>query len=250
MEERYSSEHREYRVPTVEEITPDNMELFREAYLFLERHNFYEEMPAGEDIEQRNISDADIDDTMSTIEAEGTDEHIVAIYDSKRNIIAAGTYHWDDIDKEASTSVGRLGRVIVDPDHRGKEYERLLTEKRINILRKKECTEVRVSVSLQNPRSLLSKFKQGFVLEPGSYIQGEEYMISMKKYLDVPDSETKYNAYTRTEDISLSNIAAIQACIHAGGVGVDISYTRPDDISNTHIPERLPDRWQLIFRLP
>ncbi len=139
--------------------------------------------------------------------------------------------------------VGYLSFLSVDENFRGKGLAKKLTDAREEKAKKEGCTHMATDVFTQNPVALVTKFKDGYILNELEFY-GEDYdagKFVLYKKIDGEESHDKKKGLVGTlQEVPLSNLQEIKKLLDQNWVGIDIK-----NVSNPENND--PTNWELIM---
>ncbi len=120
--------------------------------------------------------------------------------------------------KKSGVKNGLLCNLEVRPTYRGQGMASELTKTRIECARQNGCDYVRTEVDTDNPIGLVTKFKDGFVLD-----DMDHSFFKLTKQINLEEDTDKINPQsTDLEQVPLNNLKLIEDLICQKWVGVGI----------------------------
>jgi N-acetylglutamate synthase-like GNAT family acetyltransferase len=167
------------------------------------------------------------------------------IKDGKGQLATTGCLQvFDEFDGE--NNAGYIRDQAVVPKYRGNKNRNLskeITDARLQAANELGCEHVYAELIETNTRSLISKFKDGFVMS--NFHAGDEgpdkgCYVLRKKTDGTDEFDKKDGSLGELQEVSLADIPALHALLEKGWVGIDIKNT--GDIKD---PD--PNKWKLIL---
>ncbi len=152
---------------------------------------------------------------------------------------------------EGNGAIAATGALTILPDgwaileddvtargRRGQALSRTITEHRLAIARRYECTRVKCYVAVDNPQGLITKMHSGFVVNEMLTLHEREACFHLEQDLEIT-KKTKEKKVEHAE-VPLTSIAEIRLLLYERWIGVDLKNhgAKEDDD---------PIDWSMIF---